>query len=116
MEAEDILVGCLYALPWFAIAGIFYAIAMWKKSKGRRLHTQALSLLASGNDKDARDIFLQALWRANEEPSMERRILADLGRLYEKTGVNFRAGDYEVLIRQFEQLSRKGSQKAIADL
>ena len=116
MNAEDFIESIAVALPFLLIAAVFYAIAAWKKSKGRGLHDQAQQLLSSGSHRDARDVLLQALWKANQEPHLERRILADLCRLYTEVGIQYSADDYEVLIGQFEQLSRKKSYKAISEM
>lgn len=119
MEAEDLLGAVVWALPFLAIAGVFHAIALWKRTKGRGLHERGRQLVVSGDARDAREargVLLAALWKANEEPLMERRILADLDRIYREAGVAFSPDDYEVLIRQFEALSRKGSNKALGEL
>ena len=116
MEAEDIFESFVWALPFLMIACIYYGIAAWKKAKGRGLRDRALALLSSGNHGDAHDVLMQALWKANEEPRLERQILADMGRLYEKIGIRFSAEDYKLLIGQFEQLSKKGSYKAISEM
>lgn len=116
MAADDILECLAYALPWLALAGVLYAFAFWKKSKGRKLHAEAREHLATGDLDEARDRLLQALWKANEEPEIERRILADLDVVCQRSQVDFRSDDYEVLILQFEQLSKKGSHKALAEM
>jgi hypothetical protein len=116
MNGEDILESIAWAIPFLVIAAVFYAIAAWKKSKGRGLHRQAQLLLSSGRRNEARDVLLQALWKANEEPNLERQILADLGRLYGEIGTPFSPDDYEVLIGQYKQLKKKGSHKAISEM
>jgi hypothetical protein len=116
MSAEDLLESILWAIPFLAIAGVLYAFAIWKKSKGKGLCAQARERLRSGQRGEARELFLQALWKANEEPSLERLILSDLSRLYGDVGPAFPGGDYEVLIGQFEQLSRKKSHKALSEM
>ena len=116
MEFEDVLESVVWALPFLVIAAIFYGIAAWKKNKGQGFHAEAKQLLSQGNHKEARELLLQALWKANEIPQLERRILTDLGKLYEEINVAFDPGDYMVLIRQFEQLSTKKSHKAISEM
>jgi len=116
MTTEDILESLVWGLPFFLIAIVFYCIALWKKGKGRGLHAEAQRLVESGDQQTARHVLLEALWKANEEPKLERRILADLCRVYVKAGVSFDSGDYEILIRQYEQLAKKGSHKAFSEL
>ena len=116
MEMEDILEGIVWALPFLAIAGIYYVIAIWKKTKGKGLHARARELLDSGSYKEARDVLLQSLWKANETPQLERQILNDLSRVYENLGIAFESSNYKELIRQFEMMSSKHSQKAISEM
>ena len=47
---------------------------------------------------------------------LERQILPDLGHVYEKLGVTFESSNYKELIRQFELMSLKHSQKAITEI
>ncbi len=116
MQPEDFLEAFAFAVPWFLLAGLFFAIAAWKKRKGGGLHAEARQLLAEGKDIEAHPVLLEALQSANEEPRIERGILADLGGVYQRAGIAFRADDYELLILQFEQLSKKGSHKAWSEL
>lgn len=116
MEASDIMESLAYALPFLAIAGVFYLIAARKKRLGRKLHAQAKHLLASGRDKEARELLLQALWKANEEPGLERQILDDLGQFFQEAWVDVLIDDYRLLVRQFEALAKKGSHKAISEM
>ena len=116
MEAEDLLESLAWALPFLALAGVFYALAYWKERKGRGLHAEAQQLLSSDQPEQAREILLKSLWKANETPALERRILVDLRELYRKAGVAFDPSDYELLVRQFEQLSKKGSHKAFSEM
>ena len=116
MQPEGFLASAMVALPFFLLAAILYAIASWKKRQGIGLHVDAQRLLDIGDEEAGRNVLLQALWSANEEPSIERQILRDLRNLYSRSGVDFQTDDYEVLISQFERLSRKGSHKAWSEL
>lgn len=116
MDADILVDSVAHALPFLALAGVFYLVALWKKSSGRSLHARAQQHLLAGNRKGALDDLRQALWRANEEPVLERRILTDLDALYRDAGLPFSAANYELLIEQFDRLSKKHSQKAHAEM
>jgi len=116
VDADDLLGSLLWALPFFALAGALYAYGMHKQRRGRRLHARAQELLSGGDREQARATLLQSLWNANETPELERRILADLAGLYRDAGVSCDLNDYDVLVRQYEQLAKKHSQKALLEL
>jgi len=112
MEAEDIL----WALPYLILAAVLYSIYLWKTARGRNLLTKAQSLLSSGDTGQAVDLLKQALWKANEKEELERSILAELDRAYRSRSIPFDSHDYVLLIGQFQELKKKGSTKAMAEL
>jgi hypothetical protein len=116
MDGDILLESAVYALPWFLLAAIFYGFALWKKFRGQNLLSDARQLRTAGKTQEACGTYLNALWKANEEPRLEREILAELSQIYGGTNPKFRSGDYETLIVQFERLSKKGSHRAIAEL
>ena len=116
MQPEDVLQSVAVAAPFFVIAAACYAVAIRKKRRGVGLQGKAHALMERGDDKTAREALLAALWSANEQPAIERRILDDLRQLYARSGVELQTDDYDLLIVQFERLSRKGSHKAWSEL
>ena len=116
MQPEDVLESIVVAVPFLLLAALFYGLAARKKHKGKSFHSQAKQLIENGNDTEAREVLLRALWSANEEPHLERNILADLRELYTRVGIELETDDYDLLISQYESLSRKGSHKAWSDL
>lgn len=116
MESDIVLESILYASPWLLVAALLYSIALWKKRCGRNLHADARLLLSEGRSDEARENFLCALWKSNEEPQLEREILAELRQFFGDANRGFRPNDYEKLIRQFENLSKKSSHKAFSEL
>ncbi|MCA9231771.1 MAG: hypothetical protein KDA57_14065 [Planctomycetales bacterium] len=116
MDSDIVLESILYASPWLLIAAVFYIIAWWKKLGGESYYSNARNMLSEGKVEEARESFLCALWKANEEPHLERAILAELRQFYDEAHGGFRPEDYEKLIVQYERLSTKGSHKAFAEL
>ncbi len=116
MEPEDFMEALLWGAPFFLIALVFYGLSANKKRVGNKLQLQAQAELEAGRSTRARDKFLQALWKANEEPALERQILRSLQALPIEAKVPLAFADYELLIGQYEQLAKKSSHKALSEL
>lgn len=116
MDADIVLESVLYASPWLLVAALFYAIAWWKKRRGKDLFSEARELLAAGQVREARESLLSALSSANEEPQLESAILAELERCCTESSASICFEDYRALISQYQRLSRKGSHKALSEL
>ncbi len=112
MEAVDVL----WILPYVVLVAVFYLIYAWKTARGRRLLAKARTVSSSGNVREAVRLLKEALWKANEKPGLERSILNDLAQEYRSRGISFDLQDYLILIEQFQDLSKKGSTKAMEEL
>lgn len=112
MEAEDIL----WIVPYAILAVGCGSIYVWKTMRAKRLLARAQSADSSGDPNGRADLLKTALRKANEKPELERSILNELAALYRSCDVSFDARDYRILVEQFQELSRKGSTKAIEEL
>lgn len=111
MDVWDVYIGIL-----FAIAAVCFVLSKVKKGKAKRLTAEAESAWDAGNDSAAISLFKEALWKANEEPALEEKIIASLNALYSKVGIHWDFSGYEALVEQFKWLSKKSSNKAMREL
>lgn len=116
MSAEDLLECLLFASPFLFLAAALYGYAIWKAHQGRTLLTEARRLSSHGRQAEGHALLCQALWQANEEPALEREILAELTRSCQALGLEWSAEHYETLIAQFEVLATKGSHAALGEM
>ena len=116
MNDEDILQIVVRAGPFVILTAVFYCIYLWKTTRARKLLTKATTSFGDANAREAVSLLKQALWKANEKPELERSILAKLGQAYQQWMIAFNESDYLILIGQFEQLSQKGSYKALQEV
>jgi hypothetical protein len=98
------------------IAVIFYIIYLVKTSYAKKYLTEAENAMVAGRHLEAVTIFKKALWKANEKPEIETKILDRLAELYQQHKINHSFEEYRSLIKQFQVLSKKSSNKAIKEM
>jgi inorganic pyrophosphatase/exopolyphosphatase len=103
-------------LPFLIIAVVFYSIYLYKISKAKQLLSEAEEAEKDGNLASAVILLKQALWKANEKPEMEKRILLSLTDIFGKYQITLDTGDYEKLIEQFQILKKKSSRKSLQEM
>lgn len=116
MKDEEICQIVVRMGPFVVLTVVLYCIYLWKTTRARKLLTKATSSFGDTNARDAVSLLKQALWKANEKPELERSILAKLGQTFQQGTIAFNEGDYLILIGEFEQLSQKGSYKALQEI
>jgi thioredoxin-like negative regulator of GroEL len=103
-------------LLFAGIAVIFYIIYLVKTSYAKKYLTEAENAMAAGNHLEAVTTFKKALWKANEKPEIEAKILDRLAELYQQHKIDHSFEEYHSLIKQFQVLSKKSSNKAIKEM
>jgi len=103
-------------LVFFVIAAVFFSIYLFKVGKAKQLLSEAEKARAGGDDRSAVGLFKQALWKSNESPAMERKILSSLDKIYKGRTINHDFTDYGKLVGQLEILKKKSSQKAMGEM
>jgi hypothetical protein len=98
------------------IAVIFYIIYLVKTSYAKKYFTGAENAMAAGKHLEAVTIFRKALWKANEKLEIEAKILDRLEELFRQHKINHSFEEYRSLIKQFQFLSKKSSNKAIKEM
>jgi hypothetical protein len=95
---------------------IVYFRILKKKRHGRELYAKAKMEIKSGKSGEAINTLKDALWKFNEEPKIEKIIIAELSQLYKSQQIPFEEKDYLILINQFQSLSKKGSNRSVDEI